>query len=289
MDPSPYVSSRSTIVGMVAFMAISVALLYAAADRIIEDVLVIESAWGQVGEIGIMAGVTSLILWAGVLHPLHGKALSQRQAAEQRQDTLEENAAQQGFESELHRALEMAVTEDMVYRSTTKALTIGLNGNDAELLLADSSDAHLKRALTVTADGPAHCGVISPARLPGHPPIANAAVQLQQRPRRLPSSRRTTHRFLLGGVRAAEHRWSQHRRPAHRRGRRRTVPTQAQVDRLEAIATHAGSRIGMLRVMSATTLQAATDPLTGLLNRRAFENKTHALLKNGRRFSARDG
>ena len=66
-------------------------------------------------------------------------------------------------------------------------------------------------------------------------------------------------------------------------------PTKAQVDRLEAIATHAGSRIGMLRVMSATTLQAATDPLTGLLNRRAFENKTHALLKHSRPFALGDG
>ena len=60
----------------------------------------------------------------------------------------------------------MAVTEDMVYRSTTKALTIGLDGNDAELLLADSSDAHLKRALAVTSDGPAHCGVVAPHDCP---------------------------------------------------------------------------------------------------------------------------
>jgi diguanylate cyclase (GGDEF)-like protein len=57
------------------------------------------------------------------------------------------------------------------------------------------------------------------------------------------------------------------------------TPTRAEVARLEAVASQAGSRIGMLRVMSATTLQAATDPLTGLLNRRSFENQAHAILR----------
>ncbi|NQV06748.1 GGDEF domain-containing protein [bacterium] len=41
----------------------------------------------------------------------------------------------------------------------------------------------------------------------------------------------------------------------------------------------------MLRVMSATTIQAATDPLTGLLNRRSFEDQTHELLLRGVSFS----
>jgi diguanylate cyclase (GGDEF)-like protein len=37
--------------------------------------------------------------------------------------------------------------------------------------------------------------------------------------------------------------------------------------------------------MSTTTLQAATDPLTGLLNRRSFENRVHAQLRLGRPFA----
>jgi diguanylate cyclase (GGDEF)-like protein len=62
-------------------------------------------------------------------------------------------------------------------------------------------------------------------------------------------------------------------------------PTSSQVRRFEAIATQTGSRIGMLRVMAATTLQAATDPLTGLLNRRAFENRVHALVRANEPFA----
>ena len=52
--------------------------------------------------------------------------------------------------------------------------------------------------------------------------------------------------------------------------------------RLSVIADQVGSRIGMLRVMEATSLQAATDPLTGLLNRRSFEDQAHAVLDQGR-------
>jgi diguanylate cyclase (GGDEF)-like protein len=58
-----------------------------------------------------------------------------------------------------------------------------------------------------------------------------------------------------------------------------TPPTAADARALEAVATQSGSRIGMLRVMEATHLQAATDPLTGLLNRRSFENQAHELLR----------
>jgi diguanylate cyclase (GGDEF)-like protein len=46
---------------------------------------------------------------------------------------------------------------------------------------------------------------------------------------------------------------------------------------LETLAKLSGARIGMLRVMSETQLQAMTDSLTGLLNRRSFEDKASAL------------
>src|SRR6202044_1946074 len=51
---------------------------------------------------------------------------------------------------------------------------------------------------------------------------------------------------------------------------------EVEVDRIDDLATLAklaGARIGLLRVMAETQLQAATDSLTGLLNRRAFEQR----------------
>ena len=53
-------------------------------------------------------------------------------------------------------------------------------------------------------------------------------------------------------------------------------PDEAVRD-LETLAKLAGARIGLLRVMTETQLQAATDGLTGLLNRRSFEEQASML------------
>jgi diguanylate cyclase (GGDEF)-like protein len=55
----------------------------------------------------------------------------------------------------------------------------------------------------------------------------------------------------------------------------------AELFDLETLAKLGGARIGMLRLMSETQLQAATDGLTGLLNRRSFEEKVAALRARG--------
>ena len=59
-------------------------------------------------------------------------------------------------------------------------------------------------------------------------------------------------------------------------------PPQDVAIRLETISTQAGARIGMLRALQRSEIQAATDPLTGLLNRRAFvETLTRRLAGRG--------
>jgi diguanylate cyclase (GGDEF)-like protein len=263
---------------IVTVTAGAVALLYAAADRVEEDVLGIESLLGKVLEVVTMGITTCVVLWAAVLRPLHRQAEAQRQAAEARQLAIEQNAAQQHFESQLHRALEMAFTEEMAYASTAKALRQTCDEVDAELLLADSSEAHLKRAVALADDGPARCPVASPHDCP--------AIRRSQTLVFASSSTLDACPFLDGrpggpcsaacvpvsvGGRSIG--------VLHTAARDQEPPTAGQVRRLESIATQSGSRIGMLRVMSATKLQAATDPLTGLLNRRAFENRVHALLR----------
>src|SRR5262249_25940364 len=46
-----------------------------------------------------------------------------------------------------------------------------------------------------------------------------------------------------------------------------------------------GARLGLLRAMHKTTLQAATDPLTGLANRRTLEEVVRDLLDRGEDFA----
>jgi diguanylate cyclase (GGDEF)-like protein len=46
---------------------------------------------------------------------------------------------------------------------------------------------------------------------------------------------------------------------------------------LEGVAVRFGNRLGMMRAMAQSHLQAETDPLTGLINRRAMENRVREL------------
>ena len=51
----------------------------------------------------------------------------------------------------------------------------------------------------------------------------------------------------------------------------------AVIERLEGVAAQVGTRLGVLRAMAKSQLQAETDPLTGLLNRRAMEERVRHL------------
>jgi diguanylate cyclase (GGDEF)-like protein len=62
-------------------------------------------------------------------------------------------------------------------------------------------------------------------------------------------------------------------------------PSPKQVAQLSAIAQHAASRVGTLRVFHRTQLQASTDSLTGLSNRRTLEEHVRGLLANGLQYA----
>jgi diguanylate cyclase (GGDEF)-like protein len=54
---------------------------------------------------------------------------------------------------------------------------------------------------------------------------------------------------------------------------------------LETLALHAGTRTGTVRAFRRTQLEALTDSMTGLLNRRALEGELRDLVNGGQRFS----
>jgi diguanylate cyclase (GGDEF)-like protein len=62
-------------------------------------------------------------------------------------------------------------------------------------------------------------------------------------------------------------------------------PSQAEADQLLTLAGQAGTRLGTLRSFERTELQAATDALTGLMNRRTLENRVQAMLAARRPFA----
>jgi diguanylate cyclase (GGDEF)-like protein len=63
----------------------------------------------------------------------------------------------------------------------------------------------------------------------------------------------------------------------HTTGQPHAALAESIVQDLGTLAKLAGTRIGLLRAMAETQLQAATDSLTGLMNRRAFEKRVSAI------------
>ena len=75
----------------------------------------------------------------------------------------------------------------------------------------------------------------------------------------------------------------------HATGEPGVVADDLVVQDLQTLANQAGARLGMHRIMAETQLQAATDNLTGLLNRRSLENQVRVLRNDRVSVHGRDG
>jgi len=184
----------------------------------------------------------------------------------------ETQARAQEFESRLTNALEMAADEIEVIDVVERAFSATVGAADAELLLADNSHAHLTRmAASASAAGAPMCGVESPDQCPaarraqvqrfGDSEALDACPKLRDRAAGrccavcVPVS-------IMGRTVGV----------IHVTGAVGALPADRAVHDLSTLAKQARARLGLLRVMADTQLQASTDSLTGLLNRRAFEN-----------------
>ena len=185
----------------------------------------------------------------------------------------ENQALAQEFESRLANALDMAGGEPEVIDVIERAFTMTLPGSPVELLLADNSRAHLTRMASTSPTGAAPgCSVDSPDHCPAarraqvqqfaHSDDIDSCPKLRGRPEG-PVSSVCVPVSIMGrsvGV-------------IHATAEPHTKLDDDAARDLATLAKLAGTRIGLLRVMADTQLQAATDSLTGLLNRRSFEQQ----------------
>lgn len=229
---------------------------------------------------GAVAGV-SVVLLTPLLTVLAGHAKSRGIEAGTlnvaRERRMRAESRRRQFDSQLARALEMAESEADALAVTERALALVVPDNPAELLLADNSYAHLSRVAEATPDGtPPGCAVDSPhscaAARRAQTTVFEDSAHLDACPRLRGRS--------TGECSAACVPVSIMGRTVgvlHVTGPARQPLDEAVVEQLEVVANHVGARLGMLRVMAETQLQASTDGLTGLLNRRSLENKVHVL------------
>jgi diguanylate cyclase (GGDEF)-like protein len=183
---------------------------------------------------------------------------------------LRSEASRSTFSNQLVEALEMADSEAEADRVIARAMNAISDVHPMELLLADSSRAHLERACVHPKNGSPNCTVESPysciAVRRGHPQIFPDAEALNACPKLL---------GRMGGSLSAAcvpvNFMGRALGVLHVAGAKGKPPNPEQIAQLTALGVHAGTRIGTLRAFERSQLQASTDSLTGLTNRRAAE------------------
>jgi diguanylate cyclase (GGDEF)-like protein len=190
----------------------------------------------------------------------------------------------QSFDHRLSRTLDMAQTEEQMLTAVRDVLADELPHGPAELLLADSSDAHLRQVLTTEgAEARPGCAVASPSQCPA---IRLGSTLTFDDPQRYDACPHLRERNLTGCRAVCA--------PVSMTGLtvgvlHAIISTEAEVDEgmaharriAERVGARAGERIGILRAFQQTQLQASTDPLTGLMNRRSLEARASELLRSG--------
>ena len=171
----------------------------------------------------------------------------------------------------------MAEGEPEVIDVIERSLESVVPDSPAELLLADNSHAHLLRMASASPTGdPPACDVDSPDRCPA---ARRAQVQHFSDSDDLDACPKLRNRAQgrLSAICVPVSIMGRTVGVIHATGEPQEDLAEHSVEDLETLAKLAGARIGLLRVMAETQLQAATDSLTGLLNRRTFEEKVSAI------------
>ena len=224
--------------------------------------------------------VMLVLLWRLLLRPMAVHLADERRRLAEAEAAQRSINARQELAAQLHDALDMADDESAVHRVVARAMQRIAPDTPAELLLADSSRAHVQRVAESPTAGAPGCTVTNPWSCPavrrGHTTVfgssedINACPHLANRPSG-PCSAVCVPVSSMGrnlGV-------------LHLTGPAGSPPPAEQTDGLAVTATQAGARIGNLRMMARAQLQAATDGLTGLTNRRATSELVGHLLRGG--------
>ncbi len=225
----------------------------------------------------IFIGTVGALVMGLVALPLRILLMQQRSESSATTEALRLQNERQDFDARLGRALEMTDSETVALTTTARALSMCGDGLNASILLADNSDAHLQTVVTTAGCAPESlCEVATPRGCPairnGHTLEFRSADQLDCCPHLfergiadlaavcVPVSVVGRATGVVHAVRAG-----QPFEPAER-------------SLIETVAHQSGQRVGMLRATAQAQLQASTDPLTGLYNRRSMENSVRQLV-----------
>ena len=233
----------------------------------------------------VAAALSAPLLWM-LARTAQSKGLETGSVRVAHDRVMRVQAKRREFETQLARALEMVQDEVSAFDVLQRAMSRIAPEAPVELLLADNSHAHLERMVTASPDGEsiAGCAVDSPDQCEAarraqtqvfrDSEELDACPMLRGRPQGR-SSAVCVPVSIMGRTVGVVHTTGVVDEPL----------ADPRVQALQTLADQAGNRIGMLRVMAETQVQASTDGLTGLINRRSLENRIRLLRTEGLDFS----
>lgn len=224
----------------------------------------------------LFIAISAVLVFVVVAIPLRVLLLKERKTAVQNIEALHKQNERQHFDTRFSRALDMADIEADALAVTARALPLCAADTSTTILIADNSDAHLQTvAATEGAIADSICDVAGPRQCPairyGHTLNFDNSGQLDCCPNLVGRGDGTLAALcvpvsIVGRATGVFH------------AVRQNVPfTAEERDQMISVAHLAGQRVGMLRATEQSLLQASTDPLTGLANRRSLENSVRAL------------
>lgn len=218
-----------------------------------------------------------------------GQGLVRRLGRDQQQAVEAEklhrlDRARRELDARLAEGLESAEEETDVRVVVERAFSAVIGEQPAEMLLADSSKAHLRATAANPAFDAPGCGVTSPWSCPAVRRGSTIVYDDSSGIRACP--------YLTGresgecsAVCVPVAFMGDAMGVLHVTGDVGWTPETMQVESLEIIASQAAMRLGQIRSMAQARLQASTDVLTGLPNRRATEEHIGQLMTLGVRGS----
>ncbi|MGZ5274309.1 MAG: diguanylate cyclase domain-containing protein [Caldimonas sp.] len=198
--------------------------------------------------------------------------------------SMRTDAGRAAFERQLAEALDMADSEQQVAHVSAQAMSEVVAEQPIELLIADSSRAHMARAAEHRSAGAPGCAVGSPYECVAvrrgtlvsfaNSETLNACRHLRGRECG-PTSAVCVPVTFMGRAIGVLH---------------ATAPVESplsleQAQRLGTLGAQVGMRIGTVRAFEKSQIQASTDGLTGLPNRRTLEQQMRLLARGDQSFS----
>jgi diguanylate cyclase (GGDEF)-like protein len=223
--------------------------------------------------VALLLGTWLTISGVSAIRAQHLAILAQHQQRE-------EETERRNFEQRIHRALQLVQTEESALNVVGAALDdVVLPSHQAEILLADESMAHVRRAVSMQSEEPG-CSVLAPGECPAlrrnaridfpTSEVFDACPYLWNR-REEGCSACCIPLSIMGRAAGV----------LHVVGPKGQMPTAAQDHALRTVASRVGDTLGVIRAFATKDRQANTDALTGLCNRRSLEEKIASITSRG--------